>query len=175
MIAVISDSHVPRRADRIPEHFLEMVEEAELCVHAGDLVTREVLDDLREHADVMAVKGNCDLFELPNSESFRFAGKEFGVYHGTGISPRGHHPTLLGITRKMGVDVLVHGHTHRQESVKKEGKLLINPGSCTGVGGGSSVSSDPTMTVLREEEGIEVEEIVLSDGELKSSRQSFNL
>jgi hypothetical protein len=175
MIAVISDSHVPHRAEKIPERFLEIVEKSELCVHAGDLTAEKVLEDLEELTEVVAVKGNCDRFQLPNSEKFEIAGKKVGVYHGTGITPRGHHPTLASICEKMNVDILVHGHTHDQEAERHEEKILLNPGSCTGVGGGSSRGENPRMMVLRERDRLEVEMLELSEDGLKSSQEIFLL
>lgn len=156
MIAVISDSHIPHRAESIPEEFLEKVREADLTVHCGDFETVEVYDMLDKTSQkLIAVKGNCDRFELPNSETFNRKDVEFGVYHGTGIVPRGDHDTLRKIAEEdLGVDVLLHGHTHQQEAEKVYGSILINPGSCTGVGGGSSKQGNPKMATVKLGDGV---------------------
>lgn len=150
MIAVISDSHIPHRAESIPDEFLEKVREADLTVHCGDFETVKVYDMLEKTAEkLIAVKGNCDRFELPNSEIFERKNILFGVYHGTGIVPRGDHDTLCKIADEdLEVDVLLHGHTHQQEAEAVEGSVLINPGSCTGVGGGSSRQGNPKMATI---------------------------
>lgn len=157
MIAVISDSHIPKRAEKMPRQFHEVMEEADISVHCGDLVSKEFLEKCREHGEFYAVKGNCDMVDLEPSEKFEKKGLEFGAYHGTGITPRGHQPTLVKTAETISVDVLFHGHSHQEEIVKKDGKILINPGSCTGVGGGTAEPSDPTMAKIFVEEDLRVQ------------------
>ncbi|MFB6200241.1 MAG: YfcE family phosphodiesterase, partial [Candidatus Nanohaloarchaea archaeon] len=165
-VAVLSDSHIPARAAAIPEKFLEQVENADITVHCGDFETREVYNQLEQLTqEFYAVKGNCERFNPPNSKKFEEKNHSIGAYHGTGITPRGDHETLLNIAEnRLNVEILLHGHTHKQETVKKQGKLLLNPGSCTGVGGGSSQPGNPTMTVLKlSKNSATVEELELSD------------
>ena len=175
MIAVISDSHVPRRADGIPQRFIEVLEESEQAVHCGDFAEEQVKEKLEQSCDLVAVKGNCDFFDLPNSETFEKNGLKFGVYHGTGITPRGHRPTLVKICDDLEVDILLHGHTHKQEAVKEDGKILLNPGSCTGVSGGTARASAPQMMKIHlEEDELIVDLIKLQEGEMISERKSFD-
>ncbi|MFB6180802.1 MAG: YfcE family phosphodiesterase [Candidatus Nanohalobium sp.] len=154
MIAVLSDSHIPRRAEDIPEAFKQVLENAETIVHCGDFVSKNFKQELEEFGDLVAAKGNCDVFDLPPSQTFSRKGLEFGVYHGAGITPRGHHPTLVKTAETISCQVLFHGHSHRAEAVKTEGKILVNPGSCTGVSGGTSNPDKPSMArvEIREED-----------------------
>jgi putative phosphoesterase len=170
MIAVISDSHIPKRAEEMSEEFYRVLEEAEVSVHCGDFVSKEFKEELEEYGDLVAVKGNCDRFELEPSETFRMEGLKFGAYHGSGITPRGHHPTLVKTAETLSCDVLFHGHSHQEEAVRKQGKILVNPGSCTGVGGGTAKPGNPTMAkvfiedvvtvqiIKKTEEGLQVKE-----------------
>jgi len=153
MIAVISDSHIPSRADKIPEKFWDRIERAEITVHAGDYAREETYNAVEEYSQKFyGVKGNCDFFEsekLEQSHTFEDRGLSFGVYHGTGISPRGHTPTLEKIALDdLEVDILITGHTHNEKIMETSKALLLNPGSCTGAGGGSSRPSNPTMMVI---------------------------
>lgn len=148
MIAVISDSHIPNRAEKIPGKFHEKLEKAETAVHCGDFESEEKYQELKEKYDIIGVKGNCDFFDIPASEKFEEKDIEFGVYHGAGINPRGHHPTLVKTAETLNVEVLFHGHTHQQEIAEASGKILLNPGSCTGVGGGSSSKKNPSMMTV---------------------------
>jgi putative phosphoesterase len=176
MIAVVSDSHVPDRSPEIPEEFHEVMERADKVVHCGDFETRDVYEELDQKHDLIAVKGNCDFFELPQSQKFDYNDLKFGVYHGTGITPRGHRPTLADIAEnKLEVDVLLNGHTHQQEAVEHEGSILLNPGSCTGVGGGSARRGNPEMMVFRVEEKLEVEMLTLEDGEILREEKEFEI
>lgn len=157
MIAVISDSHIPNRAEKIPEKFLEKLEKADTTVHCGDFEEKEIHEELEEKYDIIGVKGNCDFFDIPASEKFERSGIKFGVYHGAGIQPRGHHPTLAKTAETLDVEILFHGHTHQQEIAEHNGKILLNPGSCTGVGGGSSSEKNPSMMTVEVSEKGELE------------------
>lgn len=178
MIAVISDSHVPNRSPEIPKMVIEKLEEADKVIHCGDFATEQVYGEIQEFADeLVAVKGNCDFFDLPNSQTFEQDGIGIGVYHGTGINPRGDHDTLLDIAEnKLEVDILFHGHTHEEEIHEEEGTLLLNPGTCTGVGGGSSRRSEPTMMLVEFDGSLKIELLAMEDGDLETFREeSFDL
>lgn len=175
MIAVISDSHIPKRANEIPSQFIEKLKEADLIVHCGDFETEDVYEEIKKHGEVIAVKGNCERFELPKYEKFEKNDFNFGVTHGTGITPRGHRPTLANIADQMNVEILLHGHTHNQEAIKEEDKILLNPGSCTGVGGGSSVPGNPKMMIIESGINLEVKLVELENGKLKSETKEFQV
>ncbi|NIX25659.1 MAG: YfcE family phosphodiesterase, partial [Actinobacteria bacterium] len=87
-IAVISDSHIPERADGIPAAFRERIATADRVVHAGDFTDPSALESVRELAGerLVAVYGNMDPrnLDLPAVERFEAGGVEFVVTHGTG-------------------------------------------------------------------------------------------
>lgn len=169
MIAIISDSHIPTRSEEIPEPFWEKIEEADITVHAGDYDREETYNAVETYSNKFyGVKGNCDFFEaegLKESHTFQHKDLSFGVYHGTGITPRAHKPTLLKIAEKdLEVQILIHGHSHHEDIHFEENTLLLNPGSCTGAGGGSSQPSSPTMMTVTAENGqIQVKILELDD------------
>ncbi|MDQ3383948.1 MAG: metallophosphoesterase family protein, partial [Actinomycetota bacterium] len=49
-LLLIADTHVPKRARRLPEQVWREVESADLVVHAGDWVVPELLDELQERS-----------------------------------------------------------------------------------------------------------------------------
>jgi len=56
-----------------------------------------------------------------------------GLTHGAQISPRGDHMQLENLALKKNYNILISGHTHKEEiSLTEKGILLINPGSVTG-------------------------------------------
>ena len=132
-VGLISDTHIPVRAREIPRKVFEVFEKADFIVHAGDLVTITVIDELEQLAPVLAVYGNMDGAKirgrLPKLNSAKIFNWKIGVTH---------NPRVLFGMRKMreivkqnDFDVLVYGHTHNP-SVKWEGNtLFINPGSPT--------------------------------------------
>lgn len=179
MIAVISDTHIPNRADKIPEEFIEIIKKAETTIHAGDFETPEVHRQIKQISnEFYAVMGNCDKFQLPQSQKLNRENLEIGVYHGTGITPRGHTPTLLDIAKnKLEVDILVNGHTHQQEVEKREEVLLLNPGTATGVGGGSSTKGNPKMATIKiqEQKEIRVTRVEETDSGLAKQKETYSL
>ena len=56
-----------------------------------------------------------------------------GLTHGSQIRPRGDHIQLEKFAIEKKINVLVSGHTHKEEVfLTTNGTLLINPGSATG-------------------------------------------
>lgn len=181
MIAIVSDSHIPTRSDEIPEQFWDRIEDADITVHAGDYDREETFNAMQTYSgEFYGVKGNCDFFEadeLEDAHTFQHEGLDFGVYHGTGITPRAHTPTLLKIAEKdLEVKILVHGHSHHEDIHFEDNKLLLNPGSCTGAGGGTSNPSVPSMMTLKVEDGqIHVKILELRDETVEiSEEKSFD-
>ncbi len=50
LIGVISDTHIPERALKIPEQVFKAFKDVELIFHAGDLVSIDVLHELENLA-----------------------------------------------------------------------------------------------------------------------------
>jgi uncharacterized protein len=60
LVAIISDTHLPRGKRVLPLACVERLRSADLIVHAGDLTAISVLDELRGYGNVFAVHGNAD-------------------------------------------------------------------------------------------------------------------
>jgi vacuolar protein sorting-associated protein 29 len=52
--------------------------------------------------------------------------------HGHQVLPWGDPDALSVIQTQLGVDILISGHTHKQEVYEMNGKYFVNPGSATG-------------------------------------------
>jgi putative phosphoesterase len=132
-VGLISDTHIPARARRIPKMVFKIFENVDFIVHAGDLVQLSVIDELEQLAPVLAVHGNMDGPEvsgaLPKLNSLKIYGWKIGVMHDPStLFGRGK---MREIAKQNGFDVFVYGHTHNA-NVKWEGEILyINPGSPT--------------------------------------------
>ncbi len=168
-ILAIGDTHIPDRADRIPESVEKFVKEGyDILAFTGDLTAKSVLVKLTEMSKasrVYAVRGNMDSLPLPIRETFEVSGVRFGLLHGHGVYPRGDRKQLENIGIEMGVDVLITGHTHCHDVYS--GKVIIlNPGSATGVWGGGNASLIPSaMSVEVVSRKLKVE--LCLDGELE--------
>jgi putative phosphoesterase len=128
-VAVISDTHLPRGARRLPEVCLERLRAADLILHAGDLTSVAFLQELRSLGPpVEAVHGNVDeqaLRELlPEERVVDVAGARIGLRH----IP---DPEERLLARFPGCAAVIFGHTHRPVVERRAGVWLLNPGSPT--------------------------------------------
>ncbi len=132
-IAVISDTHMPRGSRRLPEACVERLREADLIVHAGDLMRLSVLRELEAYGPVVAVYGNADDAEvraaLPAEASVDAGGVTVDIVHDAGAA-KGR---LARLRRRFpDADAVVFGHSHiplHEEDA--DGFQIFNPGSPT--------------------------------------------
>ncbi len=148
-IGVLSDTHI-HLAEEIPAGVIMAFSKVDLIVHAGDFVSSEVLDRLKQLGEVKAVHGNVDSMKLrsllPDKEIFVVGGKKIGVAHGWG-SPEGIEnrvKNLLG-----DVDIIIYGHSHRAK-IEQIGKVLFfNPGPGWQSFGILTIDKDVTGEIVR--------------------------
>lgn len=103
-----------------------------LCT--GNLTTKEQYDELKSLApNVHVVRGGFDDDSTyPDSKVIQIGQFRIGLIHGHQIVPWGDAHSLAMVQRQLDVDILITGHTHRNEVNEYEGKWFINPGSITG-------------------------------------------
>jgi putative phosphoesterase len=132
VLAILSDTHLPRGGRRLGERCVELLARADLILHAGDVTGARVLDELRRLGDIRAVRGNMDDAELqqllPERVIVDVAGMRIGMVHDPG--PRAGRAARL-VARFPGCDAVVYGHTHVPERTRHEGVWILNPGSPT--------------------------------------------
>ena len=131
LIGLISDTHIPDRARILPQKVIEAFNNVELIIHAGDLTSPKVIEELETIAPVMAVQGNMDRvngIDLPRAKVIEIESLKIGVIHGE-VYPRADTDQLLYLAKELGVDILVSGHSHQPKIEQKDGILLLNPGS----------------------------------------------
>jgi len=148
-VLVIGDFHIPSRASKIPEPIMSIIsnKKFDLVLCTGDLVDEKILSMLENFAPVKWVVGNMDYIDGPRSVKVKLGDFDVGVFHGTGIYPRGNPKQLYSVAKRLNVDVLIHGHTHAM-SIQLFGEvLLLNPGSATGVWGGGPASLKPSFMI----------------------------
>ena len=132
-LLLVSDTHIPGRARRLPDALLQAADAADLVIHAGDWVAASVLDDLEQHAEVLGVFGNNDGADLrarlPEVARREIEGVRFAVVHETGDARRREARMDDAYP---DTDVLVFGHSHIPwDTTTPRGLRLLNPGSPT--------------------------------------------
>jgi uncharacterized protein len=160
-VAVISDTHIPSRANRIPDWVRTRIQRAEHTIHAGDFDSADALASVHELTDgnLTAVAGNTDprSLQLPEVATLEIEGVAFVVTHGTGPK-RGYRDRVAETVREAaresvdgsGVGAVgIAGHTHEVMDDAVDGVRLLNPGSATG----AAPARKATMLVATVEDG----------------------
>ena len=152
-IGVLSDTHMPYLAQRLPRRVLEVFMGVDLVLHAGDLDELCALDELHALAPVIAVRGNWHLRfrtrsspHLPQAVHLWIKGKYVVLNHGIPYFWPAVGYRLLGwlgeddaaLNRHLirdqqrafpEADVVIFGHSHLA-CIERRGKtLFLNPGA----------------------------------------------
>ncbi|GII00575.1 metallophosphoesterase family protein [Planobispora takensis] len=129
-VVVLSDTHAPRRWKSCPARVAEHLTGADLILHAGDVCTAGVLDELAAYAPVHTVKGNNDGPDVvaPETLELELDGLRVAMIHDSGAA-RGRLPRLR--RRFPGADLVVFGHSHIPLDESEGGLRIFNPGSPT--------------------------------------------
>jgi putative phosphoesterase len=111
----------------------ELLRDADVILHAGDVCTRGVLDELAAFAPVHAVLGNNDGAEVaawgaPETIELDLDGLRVGMIHDAG--PATGRPARMR-RRFPDADVVVFGHSHIPMDHTEHGLRIFNPGSPT--------------------------------------------
>jgi len=119
VVGVIADTHGLLRPEPVAA-----LASVDLIVHAGDIGSAALLDELARIAPVLAVRGNNDrdawAAPLPETVTAEIAGVRVHVIHDL---------KMLRDPAGLGVDVVISGHSHKPSVTRRPGLLLLNPGS----------------------------------------------
>jgi hypothetical protein len=133
-LLLISDTHLPVRAKKLPAAVWAAVDEADVVIHAGDWVDVELLDELTERSkQLIGCWGNNDgpllRARLPEVARVTLEGVEVAVVHETGQAKGREERCERAYP---DVDLLVFGHSHIPwDTTSPRGLRLLNPGSPT--------------------------------------------
>ncbi len=131
-VAVIADTHLTPTSPRdLPDRVWDEIRAADLVLHAGDVVTPDLLTRIGAVTPVVAVLGNNDIgrVDLPERWQRIVDGVSVAMVHDSG-------PTKGRGSRMRrwfpGADLVVFGHSHAPvDEPGVDGQRLLNPGSPT--------------------------------------------
>jgi putative phosphoesterase len=160
-VAVLSDTHLRPGGKGLPHPARALLESSDAILHAGDVVSGFLLDELGSLAPTHAVLGNNDhdlRGQLPERLEVDLAGVLVAMVHDSG--PR---TGRAGRLRRWfpDADIVVFGHSHEPvDELGEAGQRLFNPGSPTQ----RRRQPHPTMGILELDAGrIRRHEIVRLD------------
>ena len=136
-VVVLADTHAPRRWRSCPPRVAGHLRGADLILHAGDVCTARVLDELAAYAAVRAVRGNNDgpdvaAWGAPDTLELDLDGLRAAMIHDSG--PAAGRPARMR-RRFPRADLVVFGHSHipldSGSGPQRAGLRIFNPGSPT--------------------------------------------
>ena len=149
-LLAIGDSHLPRRAKSVPDQIIKKLEQLveiekfDYTFFTGDVVNAPKFMNflnLITKKNLFVVIGNMDYYggnrDAPVYQNLNLSMKNYdnliiGLTHGHQVSPRGDHSQLELISIEKSFNILISGHTHKEEIFLQNDILLLNPGSVTG-------------------------------------------
>jgi putative phosphoesterase len=132
-IVVLSDTHAPRRWKSCPPLVAEQLRQAEFILHAGDVCTAAVLDELSEYAPVRAVAGNNDgpdvaAWGAEPTLQLDVGGLRVAMIHDSGPAAG----RLQRMRRAFPqAELVIFGHSHIPLDEAGDELRIFNPGSPT--------------------------------------------
>jgi uncharacterized protein len=132
-VVVLSDTHAPRRWKSCPAAVAEQLRGADRILHAGDVCTSAVLDELAQYAPVTAVVGNNDDASVAGWGAEPTAELDLDGLRVAMIHDSGQAAGRIGRMRRMfpAADLVVFGHSHIHLDQAESGLRIFNPGSPT--------------------------------------------
>ena len=137
--AVISDTH-----NLLRQEVSDLIETCDVILHAGDVNTQILAEQLEKRKPLYMVRGNNDgewAAGVPETLSFELEGVSFYMIHNRREIPEG----------RGNADVVIYGHTHNYSCRQEENTLWLNPGSC----GKRRFTLPVTMAVLEDLYGMD--------------------
>jgi putative phosphoesterase len=132
-VVVLSDTHAPRRWKSCPARVAEQLRHTDLILHAGDVCTAAVLDELSDYGQVRAVVGNNDGPDVASwgaepTLEIDLEGLRVAMIHDSGQAV-GRLPRMRRAFPQ--AELVIFGHSHIPLDQADEWLRIFNPGSPT--------------------------------------------
>ncbi len=139
LIGLLSDTHILVPGCRnnlarlcamsLPPQVKEALNGVDLILHAGDIYTIPILDELERIAPILASEGDDDPFEIMNDKRVKW--RQVINVEGVTIWLAHHHEMWPWDEQEKPPDVIVSGHSHQASLQNHQGILRVSPGSAT--------------------------------------------
>ncbi len=137
-IGLISDTHMPGSQQALWPQVFDAFEGVEYILHAGDLHTLDVVEQLESLAPTYVARGNGDAGiedeRVRDNWLLNLGAVNIGMIHRFPSPDRRSGEQLSAYAnRHFGAppDIIIYGHTHCEAVHAHEDRLYVNPGSPT--------------------------------------------
>jgi|WetSurMetagenome_2_1015567.scaffolds.fasta_scaffold528465_1 uncharacterized protein len=165
-IGLITDTHIPWVLPKLPSEVTHIFQGVDLILHAGDIYSHAVLDDLEKIAPVFAALGDDDYpgpdVRVKEKHVINIDGFVFWLIHegpyissSTAWLPRWlKNKTTPGevFTKP---DIIISGHEHKAFIKRADGFVQVNSGSATyleykdGLGTVGIIETEPSAAKIQ--------------------------
>ncbi|MCX8129389.1 MAG: metallophosphoesterase [Clostridia bacterium] len=128
-ILVLSDTHGD--TDKA-EEAIRTESDVDLIIHLGDYFRdAQKLSGIFPQIPIEYIYGNSDFMigDVAAEKVLEYKGKRILITHGHRYSVKWDYDKLHRKAEEMKVDMILFGHTHIADTVKKGKYILVNPGS----------------------------------------------
>jgi putative phosphoesterase len=140
-IGLITDTHIPWELSKLPAEVFTAFQGVDLILHAGDIYSHTVLDDLEKIAPVYAALGDDDYpaddKRVQERHILHLEGRTICLVHEgppnflTAAGLPLWWRNKISVDEHFNPDVIVAGHEHRAFVQSSNGILYVNSGSPT--------------------------------------------
>ncbi|MEG0978451.1 MAG: YfcE family phosphodiesterase [Oscillospiraceae bacterium] len=127
-VLVLSDSHGDKKS---VSKIVDENQDAQLIIYLGDGERDlEYVPILNNHAEIVAVRGNCDMASQLSLNAVKFIdGHIFYITHGFVEKVKQGTTVLMKIAEKYNAGIVLYGHTHSPVNKIENSVHFFNPGS----------------------------------------------
>ncbi|WP_352419229.1 metallophosphoesterase family protein [Proteiniborus sp.] len=133
-IGIISDTHIKKNTSNLAALLNTHFKEVDLIIHAGDYISADAIEILKDYKNFVGVWGNVDESEIKTlineNEIITIDGYKIGIFHGHGTGSS-TFDRAYDRFKEDKVDIIIFGHSHQPLAKTKNGVLILNPGSLT--------------------------------------------
>lgn len=133
-LLVFGDTHIPKRAKKLPDRLVDGMKEADMLIHTGDWQSREIYEQITAIGSVKGVYGNVDDAFLTEALSSTLIWEEkgfrIGLTHGHEGKGSSTEARVINMFTEP-LDLVLFGHSHIPYLRSHGRTLFVNPGSAT--------------------------------------------
>lgn len=176
---ILGDLYVPYKKPSLPNAIKKVIPQGKIqkILCTGNICTKKELRNL--HAicnDIEAVRGEMDDFEmdLEREKVLNISNFKVGLVSSIGLPS--NDPGRIALKQmELGVDILIHGGTHRPSADIRNDCLYLDPGSATGAPLLENPSSAPSFIILWISQGKATAYLyeLGDDNELRKTQKDF--
>lgn len=103
-------------------------EKPDVLIHLGDGLSD--LADIKFTGQIFAVRGNNDTNgKIKTIAKVEYAKKIMLLTHGNEFDVKKNYEKLIQFSYNQGADIVLFGHTHKQDYFTRNGMIFVNPGA----------------------------------------------